>query len=310
MALMLSRHRLEIVLVSAVVILGAFWARFEYIPPFPDRQVDVSEEKYSFDVGEPSQWFSAWSVGDGQAYVLIALDPSGRKLAEEIPEAGYRFARSGYGWAGFVVSFGQDDFVPQALAIVGGLAVLGVLLAAISLRDRVGPRVWLLVLNPALYIGFAGDTAEPLGILLLILGMATSSWLAAALLGVTRPTYLIALWGRWRAVAIGLAAVVLVALYGLVVFGPGAMVPDAGRLGLPLVGYLSEPNLWGFALLASALVTVVLGVRARDWGWLLAGVFVLCFGHLVAEDPINSWRAAGFLPVLWAFGPGFDPSSV
>lgn len=310
MLAMLQGHRLEIMLACAVVVLLAFLVRREYIPPFPERQVQVSEEKYDYDVGEPSQWFSAWSVGDGQAYVLIALDPSGRKLAEEIPEAGYRYARAGYGWTGFLVSFGRDHFVPQALAIVGALAMLGVLAMAISLRGRVGPRAWLLVLNPALYIGFAGDTSEPLGIFLLVLGLATSSWLAAALLGVTRPTYLISLWGRWRVFLLGLGAASVVALYGLVVFGLEAMVPDAGRLGLPLVAYFTEPNVWGLVLLVLALLTVVVGVRARDWAWLLAGVFVLCFGHLVVEDPINSWRAAGFLPVLWAFGPRFDPDSM
>lgn len=310
MPAMLRAHRFEIMLACAVVLLLAFWARAEYIPPFPDRQIEVSEEKYAFDVGEPSRWFSAWSVGDGQAYVLIALDPSGRKLAEEIPEAGYRFARAGFGWAGFVVSLGRDEFVPQALAIVGGLAVLGVLAMAITLRDGIGPRAWLLILNPALYIGFAGDTSEPLGILLLILGLATSSWLAAGLLGVTRPTYLIGLWARWRSLAVGAAAVIAVALYGLIVFGADAMVPDAGRLALPFFGYFDEPNVWSFVLLGLAVPTVAVGIRDRDWGWLLGGLFVLCFGHLVVQDPVNSWRAAGFLPVLWAFGTGYAPTPV
>ena len=36
-----------------------------------------SELRYDFDVGEPGPWFSDWSLGDGQAYVMIALDPSG-----------------------------------------------------------------------------------------------------------------------------------------------------------------------------------------------------------------------------------------
>jgi len=308
MKTMLSRHRLEVALVSAVVVLAAFWVRFEYIPPFPDRQIEVSESKYGFDVGEPSQWFSAWSVGDGQAYVMIALDPTGQKLADEIPEAGYRFARAGYGWAGFVVSLGRDTFVPQALAIVGALALLGVLVLAISLREKVGPRAWLLVLNPALYIGFAGDTSEPLGILLLLIALTSSSALAAGLVGMTRPTYLIALWGKWRALAIGVAAATVIALYGLIVFGASAMVPDAGRLGVPFLGYFLEPNLWSLVLVAAAVATVVIGYRTRDWAWVVAGVFVVCFGRLVVEDPVNSWRAAGFLPVLWALGPRYQPA--
>lgn len=58
----------------------------------------------------------------------------------------------------------------------------------------------------------------------------------------------------------------------------------------------------------AALAAVGLGFRRRDWSWALAGVFVLCFGPDVLRDLVNAWRAAGFVPVLWAFGPGYVSS--
>ena len=203
------RYRLEIILVVAIVAVVAVYVRWAYIPSFSDRHVEISEEKYDFDVGEPGPWFSAWSLGDGQAYVLIALDPTGGKLAEEIPEAGYRFARAGYGWAGWAVSLGRADFVPYALALVGAVCLVGVLALAVRMRPVLGPRSWLMVLNPALFIGFAGDTSEPMGILFLAMALAWDSWVSAIFLGVTRPTFLVALWGRWKLFLIGVGTAAL-----------------------------------------------------------------------------------------------------
>lgn len=66
------------------------------IYPHLRGHVEVSEQKYEFEVGEPGKWFTAWSLGDGQAYAMIAADPSGELLATNISEAGYRFARAGF----------------------------------------------------------------------------------------------------------------------------------------------------------------------------------------------------------------------
>lgn len=302
----LSRDvRREIFLLVLLVVLTAAYVRWTYIPSFSDRHVAVSEEKYDFDVGEPGPWFSAWSLGDGQAYVLIALDPSGAKLAEEIPEAGYRFARAGYGWAGWAASLGRADFVPYALALVGALCLVGVLAVSVRMRPVLGPRSWLMVLNPALFIGFAGDTSEPMGILLLSMALAWGWWTAAALLGMTRPTFLVAVWGRWRFLLFGVLGAIAIALYGLISFGTSALIPSGGRLGLPVVAYFEHPSAWGVLLAGAALVTLAFGIGKRDWAWILAGGFVLCFGTDVLRDPVNAWRAVGFLPVMWAFGPGW-----
>jgi len=58
---------------------------------------------------------------------------------------------------------------------------------------------------------------------------------------------------------------------------------------------------------AAATVTLILGLRQRDWTWVLVAIFVFAFGNDVTLNPINAWRAAGLLPVLWAFGPGYEP---
>jgi hypothetical protein len=303
-----SRIRRELLLVVAIVVVVALYVRWEAIPVFPDHHVAGFEETYGVDVGDPGRWFSAWALGDGQAYALIGIDPTGQTLAEGIREAGYRFARAGYGWATWAVSLGQPELVPYALAIVGAVSVAAVLGLAIRLRPSLGPRVWFVVFNPALFIGFAADTSEPTGILLLTAALTGGGWWSAVLLGVTRPTFLVAMWGRWRQFALGVIAAAGLGLYSLASFGLEAMIPSGGRLGIPFHAYFEHPSVWGFLLAVAAVVTVTLGVRFRDWAWVLAGVFVLCFGVDVLRDPVNAWRAAGFLSVLWGFGPGFRPT--
>ncbi len=302
---MARQRRLEIAILIAIVALVALWARHSYIPTFHDRHVEVSEQKYNFDVGNPGPWFSAWSLGDGQAYVLIALDPTGGKLDEEIDEAGYRFARASYGWATAAASLGRNTAIPYALAAVGLASLIGLVVVTTRLAERLGRKAWLVVVNPAIYIGFAGDTPEPLAVLLLALSMSGAGLWASAVLGVTRPTYLIALWGQWRRFVVGAAAATLLAVYSALAFGLGAMSPAGGRLGLPLASYIEHSSSWGWLLALVALATLVVGWRRRDWAWVLAAAFVLCFGDDVLRDPVNAWRAAGFLPVLWAFGRGY-----
>jgi hypothetical protein len=301
--------RLEIVLVSVIFLLTAVYVRWTYIPSFSDRHVQVSEERFDYEVGEPGPWFSAWSLGDGQAYVLIALDPTGQKLAEEVPEPGYRYARAGYGWLGWLASLGDHRLVPYALALVGAVSMVGVLIAAIVLRPLLGMRAWLLLVNPAIYIGFAGDTAEPLATLLLTLGLMTGSWALALVLGLTYPTYLVATWGRWKMLLVGVATAVAVQVYTSLAFGPPAVTSATVRVGFPFVGYLDEPSVAGFALCVAGLATIAIGARSRAWAWVVSGLFVLCFAADVLQFPTNAWRAAGFLPVLWAFGPRHDPET-
>ncbi|MEX2251156.1 MAG: hypothetical protein WD895_03685 [Acidimicrobiia bacterium] len=301
---MRREHRLEVVIVSAIVLLTAFYVRDEYIPPWAERNLELAEEKWDLPVSDVGPWFSAWTQGDGQAYAVIASDPLGLELGDELRDPGYRYQRAGYSWLVWIGSGGQSGLIPYAMAAVGGLAVIGALVLAISLRKRLGPFAWFLVLNPALYIGFGGDTAEPLAILFLGLALASSSPWAGVALGVTRPDYLVALLGRSRTFAFGVAAAVLLVGYAGFRFGFGTLLPEGARLfGLPLAGYLESPSLAGWVLAVLALVTVAMGVHFRNWTWAVVGLYVLCFSYTVVLDPVNAWRAAGLMPVLWAFGP-------
>lgn len=296
-------RRTEIALVLIIVVVMSAYVRFLYIPPFPDLQVAASEEKYHYDVGDPGPWFSAWSIGDGQAYALIALDPSGKKLDQEITETTYRFARAGYGWLAGALSFGRERLVPYGLALAGALSVIALFVATTAIRSRLGPRAWLIVLNPAVFIAFAGDTSESLAILFLVIALGWGSLSAAVLLGITSPTFLVGLWGRWRLALGGVAAAAALAVYSYLTFGPESFIPAGGRLALPLSAYFHHFSVWGILLASAAAATVWLGVQKRDWSWVVSGFFVLCFGNEVLLDPVNAWRVAGFLPVLWAFGP-------
>jgi hypothetical protein len=301
---MQSEHRFEVVAISVIVLLTAFYVRAEYIPPWAGENLKIAEEKWDLPVSGVSAWFSAWTLGDGQAFAVIAADPLGLEFGDDLKDPGYRYQRAGYSWLVWAGSAGQPGLIPYAMAAVGGLAVIGTLILAISLRKRLGSAAWFLVLNPALYIGFAGDTAEPLAILFLGLALASSRPWAGAALGVTRPDYLLALLGRWKTFAYGVAAAALVVGYALIRFGFGSLFPPDARLfGLPLAGYLETPTLAGWALAILALATVVIGARHRNWTWVVVGVYVLCFSYTVVLDPVNAWRAAGLMPVLWAFGP-------
>ena len=296
----------EILLVALILVSAAFLARANYVPAHAERHVELAAETYDLDLGEPSQWFSAWSIGDGLAYAVIAADPSGSKLAVEVKEPAYRFSRAGYSWLAAAVTLGNDEWIPYGMAAVGLASLLGILILAVKMRERLGPWTWLLMLNPAIYLGFAGDTSEPLGVLILALAMASGSVWASVALGVTRPTYLLAMLARWRLILAGVTATVVLGLYSLWQFGGEDFIPDGGRIDLPLKAYFEHPSTSGWLLAGLAVATIAIGVWKRDWTWVVTGLFVLSFGPDVTRDPINSWRAAGLMPVLWAFRPGYE----
>lgn len=296
-------HRIELVIVTTIVLLGAFYARSEYIPPWAERNLEIAAEKWDLPVADVHPWFSAWTLGDGQAFAVIAADPLGLGFGDDLREPGYRYQRAGYSWLAWAASGGQAGLVPYALAFIGALAVVGTLVLAISLRGRIGPSAWFLVLNPALYIGFAGDTAEALAILFLGLTLASSSPWAAVALGMTRPDYLLAALGRWKPFLAGIAGAGIVATYSAWHFGLETMLPRVDLLSLPFSGYFAYPSAAAWLLAVTASLTLVVGVRRRNWAWAAVGAYVICFAPVVTADPANAWRAAGLMPVLWAFGP-------
>ena len=301
---MRREHRFEIVVVSIIVLMSAFYVRAEYIPPWVDQNLELAVEKWGLPVSDVGPWFSAWTLGDGQAFAVIASDPLGLEIGDDLRYAGYRYQRAGYSWLVWAGSGGQPGSIPYAMAAIGALAVIGTLILAIALRGRLGPSAWFLVLNPALYVGFAGDTAEPLAILFLGLALASNRPLAGVALGVTRPDYLLALLWRWKTFAYGVTAAALLLAYAGFRFGIETLFPfDTRVFGPPLAGYLETPSIAGWVLASAALGTLAIGVRSRNWTWIVVGVYILCFSQKVLLDPVNALRAAGMLPVLWAFGP-------
>jgi hypothetical protein len=85
------------------------------------------------------------------------------------------------------------------------------------------------------------------------------------------------------------------------------ILESEGTLTWPLAGYLATPSVAGWLIAIGALATLVIGIVRRDASWVVSGAFVLCFGVVVVDTPTNAMRAAGFLPVLWAFGPNSRP---
>jgi len=51
-------------------------------------------------------------------------------------------------------------------------------------------------------------------------------------------------------------------------------------------------------------------VKNKDLGWVLSGLLVMSLSVIVVDTPVNAVRAAGLLPVLWAFGPNYQARSI
>lgn len=299
--------RREAWLVVIAVALIALLYRYAWLPSDPAAALQHARDTLGLPVMDVSGWFSAWTLGDGQIFAIIATDPLGLDEGWLLTQPAYRYGRAGFGWLAWVASLGQAEWVPYGMAIVGALAVTALFLLAWKLRPVVGRSAWLIVLNPAVFIGFAGDTAETLGVLALAWAIATGQLWASAALGVIRPSFLVGLVGRWRLLTSGVISAVVLGFLLIARFGFRPEQYGEG-IALPLLGYITEPSPQSIVLGLLALTTLGVGLRRRDWGWVTSGAFVLCFSPAVLQDVNNGWRAAGMLFVLWAFGPGYAPN--
>lgn len=288
-------------IVSAfLVVVTALALRFLVSNPQDFLHYSVVSDLTGINFGDWPDIFYSGGGGDGEVFAVLASDPLGNGPSQLIPAVIYRFARVGFSWLAWAFSFGQEGLVLPALFFIGLISLAAVGFLSGFWRQRLGAKSWLLVLNPALYIGFVGDTAEPLGILLLVLALAGSGPLAAAALGITRPTYATALFGRWRSLSVALASGVAVVILAVQLFDAPIFGTLDGAFSLPFIAYFSQPSIGGFAVLAAGVVTLALGVVRRDLAWLASGLLVLVLGEGVTANPINAVRAVGMLPVLWA----------
>ena len=285
-------------------------------------QDDLRRFERTFDLDLPGWYedhpfFLRWTRGDGQAFVALASDLDLDGAAQELAVPVYRYARVGYAWLGRVAALGRVSLVPIGLMAVNALALLTLGVLTSHVAQTGGRMAYLLAANPALYVGFASDTAEPLGVVLLVAALVASSkaagrwssgWLAAV-----RPSLATALPTRRRdlpmtLLSFGVIAVV-VRIIGIVGLGGDTSIPP-NTFVVPLTGYLEgwrslSPGaavVAGIPLMAG-LATVVVGLtRKRGWmrlAWLATGFLVLTFGSAVLRSPFNWTRAAAAVPTLW-----------
>ena len=244
---MRREHRLEVVVVSAIVLLAAFYVRAEYIPPWAERNLEIAEEKWDLPVSEVGEWFSAWTQGDGQAFAVIASGPSRTRDRRRVPRprvsistcrlllAGLGGKRrptgadsvrlGGGGWSG-----SHRDLDPRHLP-------------ARTTRSR----------RPGSWCSTPRCTSASPGTPLSRWPFCSSVWLWHRVargrqwrLESTRPDFLLALHrddgSLW---SYGAAAAVLVAGYAIFRFGLEALLPQGARLfGLPVCGLSGDTLRW------------------------------------------------------------------
>lgn len=300
---MIDRYRH--VLFAVVIVSVLIGLRLLLTGPGEMDDLRSFETATGSEIGPEAAFFAAGLDGDGATFTIVALDPLGRRIGHLLNDPSYRYMRFGFPWLATGVVAGHEDLVLLGLTVVGMAAAGLVAFTASRLNETRGLWAWLLVANPALVLGALNDTAEPLAIALLALAIMTGSMWAAVLLAAVRPTFLIAIAGRWRILAVAFAVAATSKVYWSWHFEE-SFLTGGSNLDLPFAGVVASPTILGWMLMAAAVVTAVIGGVKRDWAWVVSGVFVLCFGQVVVDTPINALRAAAFLPVLWAFGPNFD----
>jgi len=282
-------------------------------------------ERRSYGVDLPDwygrhPYFLTWSLGDGQAFVTMAADLNLDGAVTGLANPVYRYSRVGFSWLGRALALGQTDWIPLGLFAVNVIALAALAVRLAAMQDRYGMGPLLGLLNPALYIAFATDTAELLGVTLAVWAMTSppgrsARWLAAGL-GATRPELSTALAASAAGISLWIPAgvvVVLMRVVGVLALGTEGSVASGGSLSWPLMGYVEAwrrsrlPVALGSAgLLLAAAVTIYLGLRRYEGGarlaWVASGSLLLILSPLVLLRPANYLRAAAALPLLWSTG--------
>lgn len=297
----LSDERVRDGLFAAVIaVVAALTIRFLSASPLDYLHYSVLSDLTGIDFGQWPDVFYTSGNGDGEVFAVLAVDPFGSGPSQMIPSVVYRYLRIGMSWLAFVLSFGQEGLVLPALLAIGLSAVATVGFLSGFWRQRFGVRSWALVLNPAMYIGFVGDTAEPLGILLLVFALVGTGYWAAVALGVTRPTFGVALLGRWQPLSVLVVTTIVVNIAAALIFDGSILDSPTRSFAFPAIGYFNEPSVVGFLVLASGAFTLLRGIFRRDLAWIVSGLLVVALGEAITLNPLNAVRAAGMLPVLWA----------
>lgn len=293
------------------------------------RDVDVfADRPYGVQVDrEAHPFFLMWTRSDGQAFFSIAGDLDGDEQAAGLGNLSYRMSRIGMSVLARLLTFGNDDWLLYTLPIVSLLAFLALVLVAMRLVDRLGPRALLLPLTPAAIIGTIYDSAEPLGTVLLVASLTATTLvgasLAAVALGVSRPSYAIGV----PASRLGLQPAILAVGAGaslqlLIVLGFGIPFSGgAGNLALPITGLIEEwprmapsGQIVAAVVLGSALALVTFAASGRyvfsyRATCALTAVFSLCLGAAVYQETFSPFRATAPAFVLIILAPLFRADS-
>jgi len=285
---------------SVIAVVAALTIKVVSVSPLDSFHYSDLGDITGIDFGDWPDLFYTGGRGDGAVFAALAVDPFGDGPSQLILSAVYRYGRIGMSLLAFALSFGQETLVLPVLFAIGLSAVATVGFLSGFWRQRFGLRSWALVLNPALYVGFGGNTAEPLGILLLALALVGSGYWAAVALGLTRPTFGTALFGRGRSLSLLVVTATTVRLAAVWIFNGSILENPGGNLTLPAIAYFNRPSVLGFLVLASGASTLVFGAVRRDSAWMVSGLLVVALGEAVTANPANAVRAAGMLPVLWA----------
>jgi hypothetical protein len=141
--------RREVWVVGMSLAVAALLYRYAWIPGPWEDGLQFAEQAWRLPVVGVGKWFSAWTIGDGQTFAVIAADPLGLDEGWELSQPAFRYWRAGFGWLAWVASLGRAEWVPYGMAIVGVVAIVLAFLLAVRLRPRLGRSAWLIVLNPA-----------------------------------------------------------------------------------------------------------------------------------------------------------------
>jgi hypothetical protein len=257
-----------------------------------------------------------WSRGDGQIFLVLAGDPWLEDEATRILNIDYRLQRIGYSLTASAVVLGNPTLLPVGLLVVNAVAIvlIAALTARLAARD---PRYWWLLANPGVLIGLVSDTAEPMGIALLVVALVGTTGITAGVAGsflaTVRPDF---------GLALGLAKKAGQAIAGWLVVAAGLTLAIASQvrasgwggknLTWPVLGYVEAwaRHDWSgrFVLGAFAvagLATIVFGLFLRGLpraSFVLSGIVTLAYSVIVLDQIVNLVRVSAALPVLWVFG--------
>jgi hypothetical protein len=284
----------------------------------PDDLARYEQRAYGVDLPDwygRKPFFLYWSLGDGQAFVTMATDLGLDGPVQGLADPVYRYSRVGYSWLGRVFALGQAHLVPVGLFVVNVAALGGLAFWLGKKRKELGWRVVLGLASPALYVAFASDTSELVGVALTSFALFADrggTWAAAAL-GVVRPELapvLLASNRPWlRAAAAGSVAAVARLVGGLAMDWKGSVF-GGGSIGWPIAGYLEAwrhstvlTALGSAAFLVATVLTLYVGATRRTGvarlAWLAIGGLSLLLAPQVVQLPGNYLRTAAPLVLLW-----------